>query len=121
MGDQAADRVKVDILPQGEPVDAFSAIVHKDAAYSYGNRMASRLRELIPRQQFEVPIQAAGSRIIARETIKAIARTFSPSATAVTLAEAQAAGEAEGRQEAHEDGGSCRGAAGGVRGRVVHR
>ena len=72
-GDQAADLVKVDILLQGEPVDAFSAIVHKDAAYSYGNRMASRLRELIPRQQFEVPIQAAvGSRIIARETIKAI-------------------------------------------------
>jgi GTP-binding protein LepA len=72
-GDQASDLVKVDILLQGEPVDAFSAIVHKDAAYSYGNRMATRLRELIPRQQFEVPIQAAiGSRIIARETIRAI-------------------------------------------------
>ncbi|EID52959.1 translation elongation factor 4 [Saccharomonospora xinjiangensis] len=72
-GDQAADLVKVDILLQGEPVDAFSAIVHKDAAYAYGNRMATRLRELIPRQQFEVPIQAAiGSRVIARETIRAI-------------------------------------------------
>ncbi len=72
-GEQAADLVKVDILLQGEPVDAFSAIVHKDAAFSYGNRMATRLRELIPRQQFEVPIQAAvGSRIIARETIRAI-------------------------------------------------
>ncbi|MEU6646507.1 translation elongation factor 4 [Saccharomonospora sp. NPDC046836] len=72
-GQQAADLVKVDILLQGEPVDAFSAIVHKDAAYTYGNRMATRLRELIPRQQFEVPIQAAiGSRIIARETIRAI-------------------------------------------------
>ena len=72
-GDQAADLVKVDILLQGEPVDAFSAIVHKDAAYAYGNKMASRLRELIPRQQFEIPIQAAiGSRIIARETIRAI-------------------------------------------------
>ncbi|OQO89513.1 translation elongation factor 4 [Saccharomonospora piscinae] len=72
-GDQAADLVKVDILLQGEPVDAFSAIVHKDAAYTYGNKMATRLRELIPRQQFEVPIQAAiGSRIIARETIRAI-------------------------------------------------
>ncbi|RBM15929.1 elongation factor 4 [Prauserella sp. PE36] len=72
-GEQAADLVKVDILLQGEAVDAFSAIVHKDAAYSYGNRMATRLRELIPRQQFEVPIQAAiGSRIIARETIRAI-------------------------------------------------
>ncbi|WP_312869014.1 translation elongation factor 4 [Amycolatopsis pithecellobii] len=72
-GDQIAELVKVDILLQGEPVDAFSAIVHKDAAFSYGNKMATRLRELIPRQQFEVPIQAAvGSRIIARETIRAI-------------------------------------------------
>ncbi|WP_033290546.1 translation elongation factor 4 [Amycolatopsis jejuensis] len=72
-GEQVADLVKVDILLQGETVDAFSAIVHKDAAYTYGNRMATRLRQLIPRQQFEVPIQAAiGSRIIARETIRAI-------------------------------------------------
>nr|WP_307795984.1 translation elongation factor 4 [Amycolatopsis sp. 195334CR] len=72
-GEQASELVKVDIMLQGETVDAFSAIVHKDAAYSYGNRMATRLRELIPRQQFEVPIQAAiGSRIIARETIRAI-------------------------------------------------
>ncbi len=72
-GQQVSDLVKVDILLQGEPVDAFSAIVHKDFAYSYGNKMATRLRELIPRQQFEVPIQAAvGSRIIARETVRAI-------------------------------------------------
>ncbi|WP_182346995.1 translation elongation factor 4 [Tomitella gaofuii] len=72
-GEQLSDLVKVDILLQGEAVDAFSAIVHKDAAYSYGNKMALRLKELIPRQQFEVPIQAAiGSRIIARENIRAI-------------------------------------------------
>ncbi|MGA9310336.1 MAG: translation elongation factor 4 [Pseudonocardiaceae bacterium] len=72
-GEQASDLVKVDILLQGEPVDAFSAIVHRDAAYDYGTSMATKLRELIPRQQFEVPIQAAiGSRIIARETIRAI-------------------------------------------------
>ncbi|MDO5629861.1 MAG: elongation factor 4, partial [Mobilicoccus sp.] len=72
-GDQQADLVKVDILLQGDQVDAFSAIVHKDAAYAYGVRMASKLRELIPRQQFEVPVQAAiGSRVIARETIRAI-------------------------------------------------
>ncbi|GAB4006298.1 translation elongation factor 4 [Nocardioides ultimimeridianus] len=72
-GDQAADLVKVDILLQGEPVDAFSAIVHKEAAYSYGLMMAGKLKELIPRQQFEVPIQAAiGARVIARETIRAI-------------------------------------------------
>jgi GTP-binding protein LepA len=72
-GEQASELVKVDILLQGEPVDAFSAITHKDSAYGYGTRMASKLRELIPRQQFEVPIQAAvGSRVIARENIRAI-------------------------------------------------
>ena len=72
-GDQAADLVKVDILLQGEPVDAFSAIVHKDKAYSYGVMLAGKLKELIPRQQFEVPIQAAiGARVIARENIRAI-------------------------------------------------
>jgi GTP-binding protein LepA len=72
-GTQSSHLVKVDILLQGEPVDAFSAIVHKDAAYAYGTKMAAKLRELIPRQQFEVPIQAAvGSRIIARETVRAI-------------------------------------------------
>ena len=73
MGDQEADLVKVDILLQGEQVDAFSAIVHRDNAYAYGTMMTERLRKLIPRQQFEVPIQAAiGSRIIARENIRAI-------------------------------------------------
>jgi GTP-binding protein LepA len=72
-GDQEADLVKVDILLQGEQVDAFSAIVHKDKAYAYGVLMTGRLRELIPRQQFEVPIQAAiGARIIARESIRAM-------------------------------------------------
>jgi GTP-binding protein LepA len=72
-GEQAAALVKVDILLQGEGVDAFSAIVHKDKAYAYGVLMTQRLRELIPRQQFEVPIQAAvGSRVIARESIRAI-------------------------------------------------
>jgi GTP-binding protein LepA len=72
-GEQTADLVKVDILLQGEAVDAFSAIVHKDKAYNYGTAMAAKLRELIPRQQFEVPIQAAiGSRVIARENIRAI-------------------------------------------------
>jgi GTP-binding protein LepA len=72
-GEQEADLVKVDIMLQGEPVDAFSAIRHKDNAYAYGTSMTTKLRELIPRQQFEVPIQAAiGSRIIARENIRAI-------------------------------------------------
>ena len=72
-GDQAADLVKVDILLQGDQVDAFSAIVHKDKAYAYGVMMTAKLKELIPRQQFEVPIQAAvGSRVIARETVRAL-------------------------------------------------
>ena len=71
--EEEADLVKVDILLQGEKVDAFSAITHRDKAYSYGLMMTSKLRELIPRQQFEVPIQAAiGSRIIARENIRAM-------------------------------------------------
>ncbi|RMH70862.1 MAG: elongation factor 4 [Actinomyces sp.] len=71
-GYEEADLVRVDILLQGEPVDAFSAIVHRDRAYDYGKAMAAKLKELIPRQQFEVPIQAAiGGRIIARETVKA--------------------------------------------------
>ena len=72
-GMQISNLVKVDILLQGEPVDAFSAIVHRDGAYAYGTKMATKLRELIPRQQFEVPIQAAiGARVIARENIRAM-------------------------------------------------
>jgi GTP-binding protein LepA len=72
-GEQAADLVKVDILLQGETVDAFSAIIHKDKAHAYGTAMTAKLRKLIPRQQFEVPIQAAiGSRVIARENISAM-------------------------------------------------
>ncbi|MER5649461.1 translation elongation factor 4 [Streptosporangium sp. NPDC002524] len=72
-GEQESDLVKVDILLQGEAVDAFSAIVHREKSYAYGVEMAKKLRELIPRQQFEVPIQAAiGARVIARENIRAI-------------------------------------------------
>jgi GTP-binding protein LepA len=72
-GEQVADLVKVDILLQGQPVDAFSQIVHADNAREYGLAMTSKLKELIPRQQFEVPIQAAvGSRVIARENIRAL-------------------------------------------------
>jgi GTP-binding protein LepA len=72
IGYVAGDLVKVDIMLHGHPVDAFSAIVHKDQAYNYGRRMTEKLRELIPRQQFDIAVQASiGSRIIARETIKA--------------------------------------------------
>ena len=122
-GDQEADLVKVDILLQGEPVDAFSAIVHRDKAYAYGVLMTERLKKLIPRQQFEVPIQAAiGARIIARETHlgdaqrrarQVLRRRHHP--------QAQAAREAEGGQEADEDGRPRRGPPGGVHRRAVRR
>ncbi|RNE49785.1 translation elongation factor 4 [Corynebacterium alimapuense] len=73
VGEQTSDLVKVDILLQGEPVDAFSAIVHRDNAQWYGNKMTVKLKSLIPRQQFEVPVQAAiGSKVIARENIRAM-------------------------------------------------
>jgi GTP-binding protein LepA len=72
-GEQEANLVKVDILLQGQPVDAFSQIVHADEAREYGLAMTAKLKELIPRQQYEVPIQAAvGARIIARENIRAL-------------------------------------------------
>ena len=71
-GHQEADLVRVDVLLHGDPVDAFSAVVHRDKSHSYGRQMVDRLRELIPRQLFDVAIQAAiGSRVIARETVKA--------------------------------------------------
>ena len=72
VGMREADLVRVDILLNQQPVDAFSTIVHRSKAYQYGKTMTERLRKLIPRQLFDVPIQAAiGSRVIARETVKA--------------------------------------------------
>ena len=71
-GYATGDLVKVDVLLQGEPVDAFSSIVHRDKSQEYGQRMTEKLKELIPRQQFDVPIQAAiGGNIISRQTVKA--------------------------------------------------
>jgi GTP-binding protein LepA len=72
MGYEASELVRVDVLLHGEPVDAFSSVIHRDKAYAYGRQMVERLRELIPRQLFDVAIQASiGARIIARETVKA--------------------------------------------------
>jgi GTP-binding protein LepA len=73
IGEQKADLIKLDILLNGEPVDALSTLIHRDNAYDFGRRMCEKLKELIPRQQFDVAIQAAiGAKIISRETVKAV-------------------------------------------------
>ena len=112
--------VKLDILVNGDPVDALSIIVHRDMAYERGRALASKMRELIPRQMFEVAIQAAiGGRIIARESVKAHAQERARQVLRRRhLAQAQAAREAEGRQEAHEAGRQGRDPAGSVPGRA---
>jgi GTP-binding protein LepA len=73
IGYQASDLVRIDIKLNGEPVDALSALIHRDNAFNFGKKICEKLKELITRQQFEIAIQAAiGAKIIARETIKAL-------------------------------------------------
>ena len=117
-GEWESPMVKLDILVSGEPVDALSIIVHRDFAYERGRALVSKMRELIPRQQFEVAIQAAiGAKIVARETVsRAAQERVGQVLRRRYFAQTQAAGEAEGRQKAHEADRQGRHSAGGVSG-----
>ena len=96
--------VKLDVLIAGEPVDALSMIVHKDVAHERGKILIERMRKLIPRQMFEVALQAAiGNKIVSRETIPAIRKNVSGQVLRRRhLAQTQAPGKAKRRQKAHE-------------------
>ena len=123
VGYRASKLVKVDVLLNNVPVDAFSTIVHRDKAYDYGKRMTEKLRELIPRQLFDVPIQAAiGGRIIARETVKAKRKDVIAKCYGGDISRKRKLLEQpEGGQEAHEADRPGRGPPGGLRRRVAPR
>ena len=111
-GYQRSELVKLDIMLNGDICDAFSLIVHKDRAYARGRSIAEKLKEVIPRQMFEVPIQAAiGGKIIARETVKAMRKdVLAKVLWRRYLPKEKAAGKAEGRKEADAPGGERGGA-----------
>lgn len=84
-GYRQSNLAKMDIVLNGEQVDALSFIVHRDRAYNRGRIVCEKLRKLIPRQMFEVPIQASvGTKVVARETVKAMRKTYLPSVMVVT-------------------------------------
>jgi len=110
-----SDLVRLDMLINGDPVDAFSVIIHEDKAYEWGRKIADKLKELIPRQLFEVAIQAAiGTKVIARTSVKPLRKDVLAKCYGGHLAQAEAPGEAEGRQEAHEASRISRDTAGSV-------
>jgi len=126
---QAAPLVKLDVLINGDPVDALSLIVHRDNSYNRGRELVDKMQELIPRQMFDIAVQAAiGSHIIARASVKAMRKKRAGEVLRRRhYAQAQAAREAKSRQETHEAGrpgrdtarGLPRGAAGWQEGQLI--